>query len=108
MKQQPPGGLVAQVGAPVGSAWNENLQHGGALAAGADCWGEATPQKGELTSICGGVRHWERGKSARSTTGGTYVKCNQEGHMSRDCATADYGGRRGCLRCGEEGHMSRD
>nr|XP_054934361.1 DNA-binding protein HEXBP-like [Dermacentor andersoni] len=91
----------------MGSTRKKNLHNGGALAAGADCWGEAALQKGELGSIYGGVCHWGRRRSARSITGRTYVKCNQEGHMSRDCPTAASGGRRGCLRCGEEGHMSR-
>ncbi|XP_049516888.1 uncharacterized protein LOC125942673 [Dermacentor silvarum] len=96
----------------MGFTWSKNLFNGGVLAAGADWWCEATPEKKELTSVYGGVRHWERGRSASRTTGCAYVLCNEEGHMSRDCPTTDSGGRRrcgrGCFKCGEEGHMSRD
>lgn len=42
-------------------------------------------------------------------------KCNQEGHMSRDCPNPDAGGSgrgrggsRACFKCNQEGHMSRD
>nr|XP_054934362.1 DNA-binding protein HEXBP-like isoform X2 [Dermacentor andersoni] len=87
--------------------WCKDRRNGGALEAGTVCWREGTPPKGELTTIYGDVRHWGPRRSARSTTGRTCVKCNQEGHMSRDCPTAASGGRRGCLRCGEEGHMSK-
>ncbi|KAK4305821.1 hypothetical protein Pmani_022314 [Petrolisthes manimaculis] len=45
-------------------------------------------------------------------------KCGEEGHMSRECPSADGfgsgggggggGGKKGCFKCGEEGHMSRE
>ncbi|XP_049525044.1 uncharacterized protein LOC125946329 [Dermacentor silvarum] len=74
----------------VGCTWHKNVQNRGVLAAGADCWGEATPEKEQLTFIYGGVRHSERGRSGSSTAGRAYFECNQEGHMSRGCPTADY------------------
>ncbi|KAH7981309.1 hypothetical protein HPB49_023069 [Dermacentor silvarum] len=96
----------------MGSTRNKNVHNRGVLAAGGDCWVEATPEKLELICIYGGVCHWERGRSASSTAGRAYVECNEEGHMSRDCPTAESAGRRRCgercFKCGEEGHRSRD
>ncbi|XP_049516891.1 probable ATP-dependent RNA helicase vasa-like [Dermacentor silvarum] len=88
----------------MGSTWHKNVRNRGVLAAGADCWGEDTPEKEQLTFIYGGVRHSERGRSASSTGGRAHFEGNQEGHMSRECLR--HG--RGCFKCSEEGHMSRD
>merc|ERR1719336_889924 len=38
----------------------------------------------------------------------TCFKCNEEGHMSREFPQGGGGGNRGCFKCGEEGHMSRE
>ena len=56
------------------------------------------------------------GESRPSGGGGSRAcfKCNQVGHMSRDCPSgggsrgAGAGGSRACFKCGQEGHMSRD
>ncbi|CAC5419578.1 DDX4 [Mytilus coruscus] len=49
----------------------------------------------------------EQGGGGRS---GNCFKCNESGHMARDCPNAQQGGGRSgnCFKCNESGHMARD
>ncbi|KAK3888005.1 hypothetical protein Pcinc_007917 [Petrolisthes cinctipes] len=57
------------------------------------------------------------GGGGRGGKGRGCFKCGEEGHMSRECPSADGfgsggggggGGKKGCFKCGEEGHQARE
>ncbi|CAL4066634.1 unnamed protein product, partial [Meganyctiphanes norvegica] len=73
----------------------------------------ALPSSSELPSSFGnsnGFGNNNRGGMRFSGGPKTCHKCNEEGHVSRDCPTGGGGGRgsSACYKCNEEGHMARD
>ncbi|XP_052069001.1 ATP-dependent RNA helicase DDX4-like isoform X3 [Mytilus californianus] len=53
-----------------------------------------------------------RGGGFGGSGGGNCFKCNESGHMARECPNAEQGGGGGrsgnCFKCNESGHMARD
>ncbi|KAG0432041.1 hypothetical protein HPB47_021230, partial [Ixodes persulcatus] len=99
-----------------GGATNANNNHVPAAATTRedDPWQEDTSN--DTSSGWQAERSTYGGGGGRSGGGGGgsrgCFKCGEEGHMSRECPSADSGGGRsggrGCFKCGEEGHMSRE
>ncbi|KAL1429107.1 hypothetical protein MTO96_016838 [Rhipicephalus appendiculatus] len=78
---------------PLGAGWGSlvSVRSNGVMSAGADRCCDAILDAEELPSIYGSVHYSKRGISVNSTASRAFIKCNQEGNMSRDCPNADSG-----------------
>ena len=87
--------------------WSHVKQEGGQRSP--KPWGDNGMESQDQV-MRGGDQNWGGANKGGGGGRGNCFKCDQPGHMARECPNNQGGGGRGrgCFKCGKEGHMARD